>query len=154
MCVYLMFQKVRLPIQLPDTLIGFGRAQQRWYVPLVSPSEDRPRYIGSWNATAMFMVGLFSKPKLAAELVTVEHVALPPNGPIFNALKILHGAHILSRPPAGSDLDDESTELGLIAENNGLMVELLRGHSGWNLIDVHSGLYMLGTRYPLSKEWA
>jgi len=102
----------------------------------------------------MFMVGLFAKPSLAADLVTVEHVALPPNGPIYNALKILHQAHVLSGPPAGTELDDESTELGLIVENNGLMAEILKGHSGWNLIDVHSGLYMLGTRYPLSKQWA
>lgn len=150
---YLMFQKVRLPDSLPDALPDFGRAQQRWMVPLVSPSEQRPKYIGSWNATAMFMVGLFSKPKIAAECVNAEHVALPPNGPIFAALKYLHSAKVLGKPPAGSDLDDGLWEPGVIYENNGLMAELLQGRAGWSMVDLHSGLYMLGTRYSLSSHW-
>lgn len=150
---YLMFQRVKLPVGLPDDLKTMGRAQERWLSPLVSPSIDRPKYIGSWNATAMFMVALFSKPALAATLTNRE-VMLPPGGPIFNGLKLLHKAKILKTPPSGNELDDEAFEPGSIYENNALMAELLLGRSGWSMIDVHSGLYMLGTRYPQSKAWA
>lgn len=44
------------------------------------------------NATAMFMVGLFAKPHLAAQCMSASDVALPPNGPIYGALKILHSS--------------------------------------------------------------
>lgn len=101
----------------------------------------------------MFMVALFSKPALAATLTNRE-VMLPPGGPIFNGLKLLHKAKILKTPPSGNELDDEAFEPGSIYENNALMAELLQGRSGWSMIDVHSGLYMLGTRYPPSKAWA
>lgn len=150
---YLMFQRVKLPPGLPDDLKKIGTAQQRWLSPILSPTIERPKYIGSWNSTAMFMVALFSKPALAATLTNPE-VLLPPGGPIFNGLKILHKAKILKNPPFGNELDDEAFEPGSIYLNNDLMAELLQGRSGWSMIDVHSGLYMLGTRYPASKGWA
>jgi hypothetical protein len=100
----------------------------------------------------MFMIALFANTSLAAQLLTPV-VMLPPGGPIYNALSILHTAHVLSRPPAGSELDDEAFEPGAIYENNALFEELLRGHAGWNLLDVHSGLYMLGTRLAESNNW-
>lgn len=151
---YSMFQRVRLPDDLPDTLAGFTKAQERWFSPLLSPSQPRPKYIGSWNATAMFMIGLFSKPNVAAECISASDVALPPNGPINAALKTLHSAKLLSEAPAGGTLDDGSWEPGVVYENNGLMAEFLKGHPGWSKVDLHSGLYMLGTRYPLSSAWA
>jgi hypothetical protein len=147
---HILFQRVTLPEELPSTLAPYRRAQERWLSPILSP--DRPRYIGSWNATAMFMIALFANTSLAAQLLTPV-VMLPPGGPIYNALSILHTAHVLSRPPAGSELDDEAFEPGAIYENNALFEELLRGHAGWNLLDVHSGLYMLGTRLAESNNW-
>jgi hypothetical protein len=33
------------------------------------------------------------------------------------------------------------------------MEGLLKGLSDWSMIDLHSGLYMLGTRFPLSNQW-
>jgi hypothetical protein len=62
------------------------------------------------------------------------------------ALSTLYADGILRDPPAGSELDDEAFEPGALAENNALFVKLLEGHDGWNMLDVHSGLYMLGTR--------
>lgn len=121
--------------------------------PLVSPTGQRPRYVGTWNATAMFMVGLFAKPTIASELREPGSVALPPNGPIAAGINILHKANILSQPAAGNDLDDGSWEPGVIYANNGLMLDLLKGKTDWSLLDVHSGLYMLGTRHALSTEW-
>lgn len=149
---YLMFQKVRLPASLPDDLRSYGRAQERWLQPILSKTEERPRYIGSWNATAMFMVALFSKPALAAELKNRE-VMLPPGGPIYAGLSVLHQAKILTQKPVSSELDHESFEPGAIYENNALMSELLRGKSDWSILDVHSGLYMLGTKHNLSDLW-
>jgi hypothetical protein len=80
-------------------------------------------------------------------------VMLPPGGPIFAALGLLHQAHVLAKPPAGSALDDESFEPGALYENNATMEELIKGLSDWSMLDVHSGLYLLGTRYPHSNQW-
>ena len=62
---YQLFKKVNLPQGLPDTLYSMGSAQQRWFSPILHP-ESRPRYIGPWNATSMFMVALFVKPDLVS----------------------------------------------------------------------------------------
>jgi hypothetical protein len=99
----------------------------------------------------MFMVALFAQPTLAATLIE-PRVMLPPGGPIYNALSLLHRAHFLTRSPAGSELDDEAFEPGAIFENNALFVEILKGQAGWSLLDVHSGLYLLGTRDPRSDK--
>ncbi len=147
---YQLFQTVKLPDSLPNDLKSIGRAQERWLTPILSP--NRPKYIGSWNATAMFMVSLFAQPALAATM-TERAFMLPPGGPIFNALRLLHQTHILPSPPAGSELDDNAFEPGALYENNALMEGLLKGLPDWGMLEVHSGLYMLGTRYPLSNQW-
>ncbi len=144
---HLLFSRVKLPEQLPSDLDRLRAAEDRWLSPILS--RDRPRYIGSWNATAMFMVALFAQPALAATLVE-PRVMLPPGGPIFNALSLLHHVHFLAKGPVGSELNDEAFEPGAIFENNWLFVDILKGQSDWSLVDVHSGLYMLGTRDPRS----
>jgi hypothetical protein len=101
----------------------------------------------------MFMTALFAQPGLAA-LHLEPPPLLPPGGPIHNGLKLLSNAGILSTPPAGNDLDDGDWEPGVIFENNALFAELCKQLPGWSLIDVHSGLYMLGTRHPHSGTWA
>lgn len=148
---HILFNKVLLPTTLPDSLERLGRAQERWFGPILNPSE-RPRYIGSWNATAMFMTALFAQPKLAATQRTQTPI-LPPGGPIFNGLKILHQTGVLARSPSGSELDDEAFEPGALYENNQMLVDLLNGLKDWCLVDVHSGVYMLGTRHPHSNSW-
>lgn len=145
-----MFASTVMPKTLPSDFKGYGRAQERWLSRILG--KDRPKYIGSWNATAMFMVALFSNKALADTLTTPE-VMLPPGGPMYNALSILHETHVLSKKPAGNELDDQAFEPGAIYENNALFAELLRGRSGWSLLDVHSGLYMLGTRLAESDGW-
>lgn len=147
---HVLFSKVTLPSLLPDTAKGLARAQERWLSPILSPS--RPKYIGAWNATAMFMVAMFAQPDLAKSYTELS-VMLPPGGPIFAALKLLHQVHLLSHGPDGSALDDESFEPGVIYSNNGLFVEVLKGLHDCSLIDLHSGLYMLGTRLTESKNW-
>ena len=150
---FLMFQKVRLPTNLPNDLTTMGRAQERWLSPIISVAKDRPKYIGSWNATAMFLMALFYNPALAATLKNRE-VMLPHGGPIYTGLSIFHKAKILKVPPSGSELDDEAFEPGSIYENNELMTRLLVGREDLSTVDVHTGLYMLGTRDLHSKNWA
>lgn len=145
-----LFENVRLPRQLPSTLDGIKSAQDRWLGRLIGP--QRPRYIGSWNATAMFMVATFAQPRLAATMQSNDFM-LPPGGPIWVALRHLHRAHLLSRPPAGGDLDDGDWEPGVLFENNALMAELIRGPAGLNMIDLHSGLYLLGNNHPQADSW-
>jgi hypothetical protein len=140
----MLFSRVTLPSILPDTLERLSRAQERWLAPILNPSE-RPRYIGSWNATAMFMTALFAQPTLARTLFEPRPI-LPPGGPTFRGLQLLYQAGILSRAPAGSELDDADFEPGALYENNALLAEVRKGRSDWSLVDVHSGLYMLGTR--------
>jgi hypothetical protein len=148
---YMLFDKVLLPGKLPDTLERLWRAQERWLTPVLSPT--RPKYIGSWNATAMFMIALFAQPALARTQREPKPL-LPPGGPIFEGLKLLHRARLLSRAPSGGPLDDQAFEPGVLYENNELFSELHRGRNDWGLIDVHSGVYMLGTRHPHSDNWA
>ncbi len=147
---HLLFSRVRLPDQLPETLSQYVRAQNRWLGGVISP--DRPRYIGSWNSTAMFMVALFSNLPLVAQMQNTE-VMLPPGGPVFRALTTLHRGHLLNSPPSGNELDDEAYEPGSIYVNNDLFRELHVGHEGWSVLDVHSGLYMLGTNFAASNNW-
>lgn len=145
-----LFDNVRLPGSLPATLTGIRSAQDRWLGALIGP--QRPRYIGSWNATAMFMVAAFAQPQLAATMRTNDFM-LPPGGPIWIALRKLHQAHVLSRPPAGGDLDDGDWEPGVLFENNALMAELIPGQHSLNMVDLHSGLYLLGTNHPQADSW-
>lgn len=145
-----LFAKVTLPDALPNNIDGLATAQQRWLGRVLSP--DRPKYIGSWNSTAMFMAALFAQPDLAKAYRELK-LMLPPGGPIFSALGLLHKAHILSQGPDGGPLDDAAFEPGVLYSNNGLFVELLKGLHDCSLVDLHSGLYMLGTRLPESKKW-
>jgi hypothetical protein len=147
----ILFEKVRLPETLPKSLEGLGRAQERWLSPVLNP-KTRPAYIGAWNSTAMFMTALFAQPSLAAIHIDGPP-ALPPGGPLNIGLKYLHEAKITSKPPAANELDDEAFEPGVIYEDNGLFRELCRQRDDWCLIDVHSGIYMLGTRDPRSSAW-
>lgn len=146
-----LFKNVLLPSVLPDSLERLGKAQDRWLALILNPAK-RPRYIGSWNATAMFMTALFAQPKLAATQRAPTPI-LPPGGPIFNGLRMLHQSGVLTRAPSGTALDDEAFEPGALYENNQLLVDLLNGLGDWCLVDVHSGVYMLGTRDPQSNTW-
>jgi hypothetical protein len=148
---FLLFSQVVLPPTLPNSLKELSRAQERWISPIIGPS--RPRYIGSWNATAMFMTALFAQPELAAIHRELGPV-LPPGGPIFAGLQILYKAGVLTTPPEGSELDDQAFEPGALYLNNRLFVDLLSGLDDWCLVDVHSGVYMLGTRDAKSRSWA
>lgn len=148
---YAMFTSVKLPISVPDTLEGIWQAQERW-LGRVLTGGNRPRYIGSWNATAMFMCAVFSKPKLA-EVMTTPKPILPPGGPLYLGLHLLHRGGLVSHPPESNELDDETFQPGALYANNGLFVELLKGQDNWSLLDVHSGVYMLGSRDPKSKNW-
>lgn len=149
---HMLFGKVTLPKTLPDTLEKLSRAQERWLSPILNPKE-RPPYIGAWNATAMFMTALFGQPDLSITHKSPPPM-LPPGGPIYAGLKLLYETGVLSKPPAGSELDDASFEPGAIYENNSLFAELCGQLPNWSLIDVHSGVYMLGTRHPSSGKWA
>jgi hypothetical protein len=147
---YSLFSTVTLPEKLPTNLQGYSQAQQRILGRVVA--KDRPKYIGSWNATAMFMVGLFSNTALGNQLLNKE-VLLPPGGPLFAGLSILYENHFLFRKPAGSALDDEAFETGALYENNDLFAEAIKGGTDFNMLDAHSGIYLLGTRHPASDSW-
>lgn len=148
---HMLFGRVTLPDELPDTLDRLDMAQQRWLSPVLHPT-DRPKYIGSWNSTAMFMAALFAQPKLA-ESQRSHKPLLPPGGPVFNGLKMLHSSKVLSSPPEGNELDSQSFEPGALYVNNSLLTKLCELRDDWCLLDVHSGIYMLGTRHPQSANW-
>jgi hypothetical protein len=148
---YALFQMVTLPSDLPSDLDQLDAAQQLWLHPISQP-KTRPKYIGSWNSTAMFMAALFAQPQLAKTQRTHKPL-LPPRGPVFTGLKVLHTFKVLKKTPDGSPLDDQAFELGSLYINNDLMTELLSYRKDWCLLDIHSGLYMLGTRHPASANW-
>jgi hypothetical protein len=147
----ILFEKVILPKSLPNDLKQLHTAQQRWLSPVLNP-KTRPPYIGAWNSTAMFMVALFAQPALAATQKLTEP-ALPPGGPIHAGLSYLHQAKITSGPPAANELNDAAFEPGVIYVDNGLFAELCAQRPDWCMIDVHSGVYMLGTRDQRSATY-
>jgi hypothetical protein len=144
-----LFGRGNLPQTLPNGLKRLRIAQDQWLRLVVS--SDAHAYIGPWNATAMFLAALFAQPKLAATL-TRPDVLLPDSGPVFSALRMLHRVQVLSEPPEELALDDKAW-LEVLHVNNDLFRELLVGLPDWRLVDVHSGLVMLGTRDPRSKNW-
>jgi hypothetical protein len=148
---YTLFSRVKLPNGLSEGLDQLNTAQQRWLSPILNP-HLRPRYIGSWNATAMFMCALFSQPALAAQQLSPKPL-LPPGGPISTGLHLLFKGKVLLNAPEGSALDDQAFEPGALYINNQRLCELLHGVEDWSLVDVHSGVYMLGTRDPRSSSW-
>jgi hypothetical protein len=135
--------EIPLPDQLSSSLGSVDTAQQRWLSPILNPNS-RPPYIGSWNATAMFMCALFAQPALAATHMAAKPL-LPPGGPIYAGLQLLFRARVLLNEPEGSQLDDQAFEPGSLYINNQRLVELLHGMDDWSLVDVHSGVYMLAT---------
>ena len=145
-----LFDRVTLPPQLPGTLKALSDLQNRWLSPILS--ANRPRYIGSWNATAMFTMALFAQPRLAATM-TDPGPMLPPGGPVVFGLTLLHRSHLLSRKPEGNALDEADAWPSSLYLNNTLFTEIRSGLDDWSLIDVHSGIYMLGTRSPESNSW-
>jgi hypothetical protein len=147
---YQVFETTRLPANLPTTLKGMKSAEDRWLGKVLGP--PRVPYIGSWNSTAMFMVALFAQPELGRSMKEVE-VILPPGGPIFTALKVLHSVKLLPHGPDGNDMDDGGWEPGVLFNNNDLMQQLIAGPHDLNMIDLHSGLYMLGTKYAFADQW-
>lgn len=148
-----MFADVLLPDTIPNDLNKLRRVQERWLSRILIKSKPKPSYIGSWNATAMFLVAIFSMPKLWDEFID-QIVLMPPNGPVYRALSYLKSGNVIKNKPAGSELDDSAFEPGALYENNSIMAELITPTSGLNMIDVHSGLYMLGTKYRHSNQWA
>lgn len=43
-------------------------------------------------------------------------------------------------------------EPGVLYENNALFADVRSGRSEWSLVDVHSGLYMFGTRRKIASR--
>lgn len=145
-----LFERTGMEGPLPSSLAGLKRSQDRWLRYVVA---DRPGYIGGWNATAVFMVALFAQPELATTLIEPE-VLLPIGGPILHGLQLMFEAGLTGRAPVGAEAEEAGPDLGHIAINNGLFAEIRQGLPDWSLLDVHSGLYLLGTRLPESKNWA
>lgn len=145
---WLAFDGLDLKGPLPVTLEGMVRAQAKW---LRAVLNKKPRFIGAWNGTALFMTALFSNPALARDLIRPD-VLLPIGGPITAGLNILHRANLLGRPADERD-EEHSLDYGQIMLINGLFEDVRAGLADWNLLEVHSGLYMLGTRLPESRAW-
>ncbi|MBI1406020.1 MAG: hypothetical protein GC145_07840 [Caulobacter sp.] len=145
-----LFERTAMAGTLPSSFAGLKRSQDRWLRYVVA---DKPGYIGGWNATAVFMVALFAQPDLAATLTEPE-VLLPIGGPILNGLRLMADAGLTGQAPVGAEAEEAGPDLGHIAINNGLFAEIRQGLPDWSLLDVHSGLYLLGTRLPESKNWA
>ena len=145
---YEVFNNVTLPKTLPDTLPAMQDAQERWLKYIVA---KRPKYIGSWNAVALFMVALFLRKPLA-DAMDKPSVLLPPGGPIAKGIATLVNAHVLTSGPSATD-DDDGLNLSAIFVDNAIFYQLKLGIADWNVLDVHSGLYMLGTGLPESDTW-
>lgn len=146
---FILFSNTQLPIPYPDTLEGMGKAQNRW---LRSLDKLKPSYIGPWNALALFMTALFARPELAQTMRTARPL-LPPGGPITAGLRLLHKAHVAAAPPNTTHDDEKFAALSAAVEDNALMESLLKGLNDCSMLDVHTGVYLLGTRDRRSRKW-
>lgn len=145
---WLTISKLDLPDSLPEDLASLVRVQSRWLRVILN---DRPRFMGGWNATAIFMVALFAHKPMSDAMISPE-ILLPIGGPITRGLRRLHDGHLLTRPPDPRE-EDEALDYGQIMLVNGQFAELKQGLQDWSFVDVHSGLYMLGTALPESMSW-
>ena len=145
-----LFHVATLPDTLPNDIDSLWNVQENWLAIINRP--NRPKYIGTWNATAMFMVALFCQPQLAQSM-NYNKILLPTSGPVFHALRLLNKINILPHPPFEHGVDEIGFDGGALFANNATMETLLAGLTDWSMIDLHSGLYMLGTRDPRSKQW-
>lgn len=145
---WITFSQVTLPEDLPTELPALVRAQSRWLRVVLN---EKPRFIGGWNATAIFMVALFANKPMSDAMLSPE-ILLPIGGPITRGLRRLHEGHLLVRPPDPRE-EDESLDFGQITLVNGQFAELKQGLDDWSFVDVHSGIYMLGTALPESMNW-
>ncbi len=134
---------------VPETIEEHNKLQGRWFRRL---NALNPPYIGPWNATALFMVALFARPKLAAEMKTLGPV-LPSGGPISRALNLLHHVHVTNHPAQTLEDDVRFGALAGATADNGTMQELIVGMADCSMVDMHSGMYMLGSRDPKSDSY-
>jgi len=146
---YRLFEATPGMNAFPDTLDGIGKRQDRW---LRSVTELDPAYIGPWNALALFMCALFAQPQLAKTMRDARPL-LPPGGPITRGLSLLHQGRVIAAPPNTQDDDERAAAIGAAVEDNALMVELLRGLDDCSMVDMHTGIYLLGTRDARSRAW-
>lgn len=145
---WLTFSRLDLPDRLPDDLASLVRVQSRWLRVILN---DKPRFMGGWNATAIFMVALFANKAMSDSMISPE-ILLPIGGPITRGLQRLHDGHLLTRPPDPRE-EDEALDYGQIMLVNGQLAELKQGLDDWSFVDIHSGIYMLGTALPESMGW-
>ena len=145
-----VFEKLGTTLSaIPETIEEHNKLQGRWFTRL---NALNPSYIGPWNATALFMVALFARPKLAQTMKTLGPV-LPSGGPISRALNLLYQVGVTNHPAQALEDDVRLSALAGATADNGTMQELIVGMSDCSMVDMHSGLYMLGSRDPRSATY-
>jgi hypothetical protein len=136
-------------ITVPDSVQGYDKLQEKWFRRLHLLT---PPYVGPWNATALFMVALFAQPDLAKSMKTMRPI-LPSGGPISRALSLIHQVGVTNHPAQTLQDDYGLGGLAGATADNGTMQELIIGLSDCSMVDMHSGLYMLGSRDPKSDMY-
>ncbi len=144
-----LFEDAHLRNDLPDDFEAMEHAQRRW---LRSLEKLAPRYIGPWNSLAVFMSALFARPELASAMRNPPPL-LPPGGPISAGLWLLHRARVIDAPPNTEHDDENFASLSAAVIDNHLMHGLLHGLPDCSMVDVHTGIYLLGTRDRRSRKW-
>lgn len=132
-----------IPVGVPSEIGQLADIQRKWN-PLCFGPRKIP-WIGKWNGTSMFLVALLSSPALW-KMLKDGTVLLPSGGPISTGLELMHAAHLISARPDRLEPENNQDKLGSLSLDNGLMWELHKGLPSSNMVDIHSGLYELGTR--------
>ena len=132
-----------LPRAIPTDAAALRRVQEGWFGLLLS-REHRFAYIGNWNGVALFMVALFAHNSLRGDR-NLGGVILPSGGPIIQGLRVLYDDGVVAEAPAGHEAE-ESLDPAQLFLLQGQMVALARDCRDADPLDMHSGLYQLGTR--------
>lgn len=109
--------------------------------------------IGNWNLGAMFFCAALSDPQWRVEM-NKARPRLPMSAPIFHSMEQLYSLRVLSRQPNYNPWrPKDSSYPEALYSNNALLEELCQKLGTSRILDIHSGLYLLGTRNVDANSW-
>lgn len=78
---------------------------------------------------------------------------LPISAPIREGLKVMRDFGLTARSPSSALVDWDAFEPAELYQDNDILEEVGRAGGVADLLELHSGLFLLGTEDRLSSRW-
>ena len=137
-----IFETMNLPDTIPTSLDELQQLQLKWIDRV--PKLGLPQ-IGDWNFSALFMVMLFDESSRWKQLMDTT-ILLPLGGPVGNFLHTLVADDVIDEGPWSKRAVEEKIDPGKLFLCQKVMEDLLGGREDRSLVDIHSGLYVMGAK--------